>query len=118
MQESLEPEAGIGEELIEPKAEESRVPGSGRNIYDILYGNIGKKASYPALIYYGRRVTYFQLISAVDSFAAELESRTPIRRWNLISTREASGSPLETGSRAPGAGGKTTSSTLSECAST
>ncbi len=84
MQESLEPEAGIGEELIEPKAEESRVPGSGRNIYDILYGNIGKKASYPALIYYGRRVTYFQLISAVDSFAAELESRFKIKKGDRI----------------------------------
>lgn len=84
MQESLEPEAGIGEELVE-QGPETEVPfNDGSNLYDILYGNLQKKASYPAVIYYGRRVTYFQLISWVDSFAAELSSRFKIQKGDRI----------------------------------
>jgi long-chain acyl-CoA synthetase len=55
-----------------------------RDVYDILLENIPSRASYPAIIYYGRRITYFQVISAVDSLAAELSSKFGIQKGDRI----------------------------------
>ncbi|MEM0155746.1 MAG: AMP-binding protein [Thermoplasmataceae archaeon] len=55
-----------------------------RDVYDILSENIPSRASFPAIIYYGRRITYFQVISAVDSLAAELSSKFKIQKGDRI----------------------------------
>lgn len=59
-------------------------PEGRKNVYDILSGNVPSRASFPAIIYYGRRITYFQVLSAADSLATELSSKFKIQKGDRI----------------------------------
>lgn len=54
------------------------------NLYEILNESADSFKSFPAIIFYGKRITYFMLRSMVDSFAESLRSNFSISKGDHV----------------------------------